>query len=47
MIAGFQGVTRDGRIAFGWGGGRMGFGGRKLDRLEAMGWELVRWRRRV
>ena len=27
-------TTRDGRIAFGWGGGRMGFGGRRLDRLE-------------
>jgi glycine/D-amino acid oxidase-like deaminating enzyme len=27
-------ATRDGRIAFGWGGGRMGFGGRRLDRLE-------------
>ena len=27
-------TTRDGRIAFGWGGGRMGFGGRPLDRLE-------------
>jgi glycine/D-amino acid oxidase-like deaminating enzyme len=27
-------TTRDARIAFGWGGGRMGFGGRKLDRLE-------------
>ena len=23
-------TTRDGRIAFGWGGGRMGFGGRRL-----------------
>jgi len=27
-------TTRDGRIAFGWGGGRMGFGARRLDRLE-------------
>ncbi len=27
-------TTRDGRIAFGWGGGRMGFGGRPLGRLE-------------
>ncbi|HEX5582397.1 FAD-dependent oxidoreductase, partial [Gaiella sp.] len=27
-------TTRDGRIAFGWGGGRMGFGSRRLDRLE-------------
>ena len=27
-------TTRDGRIAFGWGGGRMGFGGRRLGRLE-------------
>ncbi len=27
-------TTRDGRIAFGWGGGRMGFGGRTLNRLE-------------
>ena len=27
-------TTRDGRIAFGWGGGRMGYGGRSLDRLE-------------
>jgi glycine/D-amino acid oxidase-like deaminating enzyme len=27
-------ATRDGRIAFGWGGGRMGFGGRSLGRLE-------------
>jgi glycine/D-amino acid oxidase-like deaminating enzyme len=27
-------TTRDGRIAFGWGGGRMGFGGRRLGTLE-------------
>jgi glycine/D-amino acid oxidase-like deaminating enzyme len=27
-------ATRDGRIAFGWGGGRMGFGARRLGRLE-------------
>ncbi|MEP6893110.1 MAG: FAD-dependent oxidoreductase [Gaiellaceae bacterium] len=27
-------TTRDGRIAFGWGGGRMGVGGRALGRLE-------------
>ncbi|HKY26283.1 MAG TPA: FAD-dependent oxidoreductase [Gaiella sp.] len=27
-------TTRDGRIAFGWGGGRMGFGARQLTRLE-------------
>jgi glycine/D-amino acid oxidase-like deaminating enzyme len=27
-------TTRDGRIAFGWGGGRMGFGGRTARRLE-------------
>ena len=27
-------TTRDGRIAFGWGGGRMGFGARHLARLE-------------
>jgi len=27
-------ATRDGRIAFGWGGGRMGFGGRPLRKLE-------------
>jgi glycine/D-amino acid oxidase-like deaminating enzyme len=27
-------TTRDGRIAFGWGGGRMGFGARRLARLE-------------
>jgi glycine/D-amino acid oxidase-like deaminating enzyme len=27
-------TTRDGRIAFGWGGGRMGFGGRPAARLE-------------
>jgi glycine/D-amino acid oxidase-like deaminating enzyme len=27
-------TTRDGRIAFGWGGGRMGVGGRRLGRLE-------------
>jgi len=27
-------TTRDGRIAFGWGGGRMGLGGRRLARLE-------------
>src|SRR5262245_3518149 len=27
-------TTRDGRIAFGWGGGRMGFGGRQLARLD-------------
>ena len=30
-------TTRDGRIAFGWGGGRMGFGGRRLGRLEVDG----------
>jgi glycine/D-amino acid oxidase-like deaminating enzyme len=27
-------TTRDGRIAFGWGGGRMGFGGRVSPRLD-------------
>jgi glycine/D-amino acid oxidase-like deaminating enzyme len=27
-------TTRDGRIAFGWGGGRMGYGGRLATRLE-------------
>jgi glycine/D-amino acid oxidase-like deaminating enzyme len=27
-------ATRDGRIAFGWGGGRMGLGGRRLGVLE-------------
>jgi glycine/D-amino acid oxidase-like deaminating enzyme len=27
-------TTRDGRIAIGWGGGRMGFGGRHRERLE-------------
>ena len=27
-------TTRDDRIAFGWGGGRMGFGARPLQRLE-------------
>ena len=27
-------TTRDGRIAFGWGGGAMGLGGRAADRLE-------------
>lgn len=27
-------TTRDGRIAFGWGGGRMAFGGRPAGRLE-------------
>ena len=27
-------TTRDGRIAFGWGGGRMGFGARHLSRLD-------------
>ena len=27
-------TTRDGRIAFGWGGGRMGFGARPLGRLD-------------
>ena len=27
-------TTRDGRIAFGWGGGRMGFGARRGGRLE-------------
>ncbi len=27
-------TTRDGRIAFGWGGGRMGFGSRRSARLE-------------
>jgi glycine/D-amino acid oxidase-like deaminating enzyme len=27
-------TTRDGRIAFGWGGGHMGFGGRRLGVLE-------------
>ena len=29
-------TTRDGRIAFGWGGGRMGLGGRRLGRLESI-----------
>ena len=27
-------TTQDGRIALGWGGGRMGFGGRHRDRLD-------------
>ena len=27
-------TTRDGRIAFGWGGGRMGFGAHRLGRLD-------------
>jgi glycine/D-amino acid oxidase-like deaminating enzyme len=27
-------TTRDGRIVFGWGGGTMGVGGRRADRLE-------------
>ena len=27
-------TTRDGRIVFGWGGGAMGVGGRRADRLE-------------
>jgi glycine/D-amino acid oxidase-like deaminating enzyme len=27
-------TTRDGRIAFGWGGGRMGFAGLRLGRLD-------------
>jgi glycine/D-amino acid oxidase-like deaminating enzyme len=27
-------TTRDGRIAIGWGGGRMGFGGRHRERLD-------------
>jgi glycine/D-amino acid oxidase-like deaminating enzyme len=27
-------TTRDGRIVFGWGGGAMGFGSRRVDRLE-------------
>ena len=27
-------TTRDGRIAFGWGGGRMGLGARRLGRLD-------------
>lgn len=27
-------TTRDGRIAFGWGGGKMGFGASRLGRLE-------------
>ncbi|CAN5293604.1 FAD-dependent oxidoreductase [soil metagenome] len=27
-------TTNDGRIVFGWGGGRMGFDGRRSDRLE-------------
>jgi glycine/D-amino acid oxidase-like deaminating enzyme len=27
-------TTRDGRIVFGWGGGRMGFGARRHERLE-------------
>jgi glycine/D-amino acid oxidase-like deaminating enzyme len=27
-------TTRDGRIVFGWGGGKMGFGGRRSARLE-------------
>jgi glycine/D-amino acid oxidase-like deaminating enzyme len=31
-------TTNDGRIAFGWGGGRMGFGGRVSTRLELDPW---------
>jgi glycine/D-amino acid oxidase-like deaminating enzyme len=30
-------TTRDGRIAFGWGGGRMGFAARRAPRLEVDG----------
>jgi glycine/D-amino acid oxidase-like deaminating enzyme len=30
-------TTRDGRIALGWGGGRMGFGGRHRERLDLDG----------
>jgi glycine/D-amino acid oxidase-like deaminating enzyme len=30
-------TTRDGRIALGWAGGRMGFGGRHRDRLDIDG----------
>jgi glycine/D-amino acid oxidase-like deaminating enzyme len=37
-------TTRDGRIAFGWGGGAMGFGGRRSDRLELDGRVVERTR---
>ena len=30
-------TTDDGRIAFGWGGGRLGFGARRLEKLEIDG----------
>ena len=38
-------ATREGRIAFGWGGGRMGFGGRMLGRLDVDANVAVRVRR--
>jgi glycine/D-amino acid oxidase-like deaminating enzyme len=37
-------TTHDGRIAFGWGGGRMGFGGRLSTRLELDPWVRERTR---
>jgi glycine/D-amino acid oxidase-like deaminating enzyme len=37
-------TTEDGRIAFGWGGGRMGFGGRVSTRLELDPWFRERTR---
>ncbi len=38
-------TTRDGRIAFGWGGGRMGFAGKQLGHLEVDGEIAERVRR--
>ncbi len=37
-------TTRDDRIVFGWGGGRMGFGGRTTTRLELDGNVIARTR---
>ena len=37
-------TTNDGRIAFGWGGGKMGFGGRVSKRLELDPWVRERTR---
>jgi glycine/D-amino acid oxidase-like deaminating enzyme len=41
----FMRTTEDGRIAFGWGGGTMGFGGRHARRLEVDADVLARTRK--
>ena len=40
-------TTRDGRIVFGWGGGRMGYGARPLARLELDAYVVAHARRQL